>query len=124
MGETRRYNSPVPKRSPYHVLGVDLDATATTIRAAWRRLARQHHPDLTGGDAAASQAATRQMAEINAAYEELRDPVRRRAAADKARGDERRAGRSGSDARTSASSTADAAETAEPDARRSGGPPR
>ena len=34
----------------------------------------------------AARAATRQMAEINAAYEELRDPVKRRAAADRARG--------------------------------------
>jgi curved DNA-binding protein CbpA len=67
------------------VLGVDVDASAATIKAAWRRLAREHHPDVTGGDAAASRAATRRMAAINAAYEELRDPGRRRAAADRAR---------------------------------------
>jgi curved DNA-binding protein CbpA len=76
----------VPKRSPYEVLGVDVDASGATIKAAWRRLARQHHPDTTAGDAAAARAATRRMAEINAAYEELRDPVKRRAAADRARG--------------------------------------
>ena len=56
-------------------------ATATTIKAAWRRLARQHHPDLTGDDPAASRVATRQMAEINEAYEALRrEDVRARAA--------------------------------------------
>ena len=80
-----RYNRRVPKRSPYEVLVVDVDASAATIKAAWRRLAREHHPDLTGGDAHASRAATRQMAEINAAYEELRDPARRRAAAERER---------------------------------------
>jgi curved DNA-binding protein CbpA len=76
----------VAKRSPYEVLGVDIDASAAIVKAAWRRLARQHHPDLTAGDPRASRAATRQMAEINAAYEELRDPDRRRMAADRERG--------------------------------------
>ena len=38
---------------------------------AWRRLARVNHPDLTGDDPAASQAATRRMAEINEAYAAL-----------------------------------------------------
>lgn len=75
----------MPKRSPYDVLGIDLDASGATIKAAWRRLARMHHPDLTGGDAQAAQLATRQMAEINAAYEDLRDPARRRIAADRER---------------------------------------
>jgi hypothetical protein len=55
------------------VLGLKPDASASAIKAAWRRLARQHHPDLIGGDPAASRVATRQMAEINAAYEQLRD---------------------------------------------------
>lgn len=41
------------------------------IKAAWRRLARAHHPDLTGDDPAASRVATRQMAEINDAYAAL-----------------------------------------------------
>jgi curved DNA-binding protein CbpA len=83
----------VPKRSSYEVLGVDLDASAATIKARWRRLAREHHPDLTGGDGQASRAATRQMAEINAAYEELRDPARRKLAAERARAAGARAGR-------------------------------
>ena len=46
---------------------------------AWRRLARQHHPDVSVGDPARELHANRTMAEINAAYQELRDPIRRRA---------------------------------------------
>jgi hypothetical protein len=61
----------VARRDPHAVLGVEPGATATQIKAAWRRLARQHHPDLTGDDPAASRVATRQMAEINDAYAEL-----------------------------------------------------
>lgn len=59
------------KRDPHDVLGIEPGATPTQIKAAWRRLARTHHPDLTGDDPAASQRATRRMAEINAAYAEL-----------------------------------------------------
>jgi len=58
----------VAKREPHVVLGVDPTATPTQIKAAWRKLARQHHPDLTGDDPEASRIATRQMAEINEAY--------------------------------------------------------
>ncbi len=53
------------------MLGVDVDATPTQIKAAWRRLARANHPDLTGDDPAASRMATRRMAEINDAYAAL-----------------------------------------------------
>ncbi len=59
------------KRDPHVVLGVPPGATPTEIKAAWRRLARSHHPDLTGDDPAASRVATRQMAEINDAYAAL-----------------------------------------------------
>jgi hypothetical protein len=54
------------------VLGVPRDAGQATIKAAWRRLAREHHPDLSNSDPAAAERATRRMAEINRAYEELR----------------------------------------------------
>ena len=53
------------------MLGVAPGADPTRIKAAWRRLARAHHPDLTGDDPAASRVATRQMAEINDAYAAL-----------------------------------------------------
>jgi hypothetical protein len=58
----------VAKRDPYLVLGVDFGAPPTAVKAAWRRLARQHHPDLIGDDPEASRVATRKMAEINEAY--------------------------------------------------------
>lgn len=62
-------------RDPHVVLGVEPGASIATVKAAWRKLARQHHPDLSGGDPAVARAATRRMAEINAAYERLRDPA-------------------------------------------------
>jgi len=61
----------VVKRDPHDVLGVERGAADSSIKAAWRRLARQHHPDLTGDDPAASRVATRKMAEINDAYATL-----------------------------------------------------
>jgi curved DNA-binding protein CbpA len=61
----------MPSRQPRDVLGVEVDASATQIKAAWRRLARANHPDLTGDDPAASRLATRRMAEINDAYAAL-----------------------------------------------------
>jgi hypothetical protein len=62
----------VARRDPHDVLGVPRDAGQSTIKAAWRRLARAHHPDLTPDDPAAAERATRRMAEINRAYAELR----------------------------------------------------
>jgi curved DNA-binding protein CbpA len=75
----------VVKRDPHDVLGVQRGADAVAIKAAWRRLARSNHPDLTGDDPAASRAATRRMAEINDAYANLT----REAARDRAADDER-----------------------------------
>jgi hypothetical protein len=63
----------MPDRDPHEVLGVDRGASPATIKAAWRRLARENHPDLTGSDPSSVRAATRRMAMINAAYEHLRD---------------------------------------------------
>jgi hypothetical protein len=50
------------------VLGVEPGATPDEVKAAWRALARRHHPDLTADDPEAAHRATRRMAEINAAY--------------------------------------------------------
>ncbi|MGH2464198.1 MAG: DnaJ domain-containing protein [Candidatus Limnocylindrales bacterium] len=61
------------KREPHLVLGIDKDASAAAVKAAWRRLARANHPDLNASDPAAARAATARMVEINAAYERLRD---------------------------------------------------
>ena len=61
----------MPARDPHDVLGVEPGASPEEVRAAWRSLARQHHPDLTADDPDAARRATRRMAEINAAYASL-----------------------------------------------------
>jgi hypothetical protein len=58
----------VTRRDPFAELGLPADASPAAVKAAWRRLARTHHPDLAP-DRAAERAATRRMARINAAYE-------------------------------------------------------
>ena len=60
-------------RDPHAVLGVERGASQSQIKAAWRRLARENHPDLTGKEPGSVRAATRRMAQINAAYERLRE---------------------------------------------------
>jgi curved DNA-binding protein CbpA len=65
-------------RNPYTVLELPLDASTDAIKGAWRRLARQHHPDIASGDPLVEKRSNRKMAEINAAYHELRDPEKRR----------------------------------------------
>ncbi len=52
----------------YSILGVDRGASLHEITAAYRRLAKEWHPDLHG-----TEAAVRRMVAINAAYEELRN---------------------------------------------------
>jgi hypothetical protein len=58
-------------RDPHVVLGIERGASPDEIKAAWRGLAREHHPDLTGDEPEAARRATRRMAEINAAYAAL-----------------------------------------------------
>jgi len=64
-----------PETSHYATLGLDRRCTPAQIRAAYRVLARQHHPDLNPQSAQA----VRRTQELNAAYETLSDPERRRA---------------------------------------------
>jgi curved DNA-binding protein CbpA len=59
---------------PYKTLQVDAEADPEVIRAAYRRLALKYHPD--GGE---TPERSRRMAELNAAWEILRDPPRRAA---------------------------------------------
>ena len=61
-------------RDAYEVLQVSPRAHADVIRAAYRALAHLYHPDRDG-----SQASQRRMAELNAAYAELRTHDRRKA---------------------------------------------
>lgn len=107
------------KRNAHEVLGVEPGASLATIKAAWRRLAREHHPDVVGTDATAARRATRLMAEINAAYTELGDPERRAKSAEAARADARRRGTPVPPFEGEAGEAAEAAP-----ARRTGGPPR
>ena len=55
---------------PYKVLGVDRNATDEEIKQAYRRLAKKYHPDLNPGD----QEAARKMQEVNAAYDQIKNP--------------------------------------------------
>jgi hypothetical protein len=59
------------------VLDVRHDASAAEIKRRWRELAREHHPDRAGHDGEERERLTTRMARINAAYDVLRDPVRR-----------------------------------------------
>jgi len=58
----------------YQTLGVKRDADAKEIKRAFRRLARQHHPDVNPGNKAAEE----RFKEINEAYEVLSDADKRR----------------------------------------------
>lgn len=65
------------KRDYYETLGVQRNANENDLKAAFRRLAKEHHPDRNPGDKSAEQ----KFKELNEAYEVLKDP-RKRAAYD------------------------------------------
>ena len=56
----------------YQVLGVPRDATPDAIKKAFRKLARQYHPDVNKTPGAEAK-----FKEINEAYEVLSDPAKR-----------------------------------------------
>ena len=58
----------------YATLGVPKTATAKELKQAFRKLARQHHPDVNPGDASAEA----KFKELNEAYEVLGDPEKRK----------------------------------------------
>jgi hypothetical protein len=57
----------------YATLGISPDATITQIKRAYRKLARQHHPDRNPGDPCAAN----RFQAVTMAYEVLTDPARR-----------------------------------------------
>src|SRR2546427_8883632 len=64
------------KRDYYEILGVDRNASEEEIKKAYRRLARQHHPD-TQTSEQEKKAAEEKFKEINEAYATLSDQDKR-----------------------------------------------
>jgi molecular chaperone DnaJ len=62
------------RRDPYEVLGVPRDVDDARVKKAFRRLARELHPDVNGHDPGAEE----KFKEAAEAYEILSDPERRR----------------------------------------------
>jgi len=63
------------KRDYYEVLGITRSASEQDIKSAFRKLAKECHPDRNAGD----DTAERRFKEINEAYEALKDPQKRAA---------------------------------------------
>jgi molecular chaperone DnaJ len=61
-----------PARDLYEILGIERDASDDDIRKAYRRLAREHHPDVN-----AEPRSEERFKEVAGAYEILSDPEKR-----------------------------------------------
>jgi molecular chaperone DnaJ len=67
----------VSKRDFYETLGIDRNASDDEVKKAYRKLARQYHPDLQTGEQQKKHAEEK-FKEINEAYEHLSDQEKRR----------------------------------------------
>lgn len=64
----------MPQKDYYNTLGLNKSASADEIKSAYRKLAKQYHPDLHPGDNAAAE----KFKEINEAYSVLGDADKRK----------------------------------------------
>jgi DnaJ like chaperone protein len=63
------------EEDPYEVLGVPRDAGAATLRTAWKRLMREHHPDSLASRGVQQEfidRASEKVARINAAWDRIK----------------------------------------------------
>ena len=70
----RSVEKPMAERNPYEVLGVSKNASDAEIKRAFRKLARQYHPDRNQGDAGAEA----KFKEVQAAYDTIGTAEERR----------------------------------------------
>lgn len=61
------------KRDPWQIIGLPRGATPEQIKTAYRKAARELHPDRTGGD----KVKTQRFQDVAWAYETLSDPRKR-----------------------------------------------
>ncbi|MBV1757901.1 MAG: molecular chaperone DnaJ [Dethiosulfatibacter sp.] len=61
------------KRDYYEILGISRDADESEIKKAFRKQAKNYHPDLNPGD----EESEKKFKEVNEAYEILSDPAKR-----------------------------------------------
>ena len=62
------------KRDYYDILGIKRDASAETIKKAFRKLAKKYHPDSNAGNPQAEQV----FKDVNHAYSMLSDPEKKK----------------------------------------------
>lgn len=75
----RGFNMAASKRTHYQILGVSSNVTSEEIKRAYRKLAKEQHPDAREGhhESEEKRAATEEMMAINEAYSTLMDEAKR-----------------------------------------------